>query len=115
MNSGITRWKITPSYSGLCISLPETGSFHALVPRARPIKLATALGALLGNSSHRISPAEVCITAAGSLAGAAAAPFLAVLDGALWVVFLLVVCPAAAIAKHSRINASRAVFAPMGG
>src|ERR1051326_340577 len=76
------------------------GSCQGFVPRARPIKLATVLGALSGNSSHFISPAVVWMMAVGCGAGAAA--FLA---GAFFGVVLGAVWPEAAGPKHSKIEA----------
>src|SRR5260370_1574606 len=73
MNSGMVRWKITPSYSGRLVSiLPVRGFFHGFVPLARAMKLATVLGALSGNNSHFRSPAVVWRIAAGGPEGAAA-------------------------------------------
>src|SRR3981189_1060403 len=103
MNSGIVRWKITPSYKGLCTVLPVAGSFHGLVPLASPTKLATALGAWAGKSVHFRSPAEVCITAVGdALAGAA---LLAVLGVVPEAGLFGLLCAPAVRPKHSRINA----------
>src|SRR5258708_33241395 len=73
MNSGMVRWKITPSYSGRLASiLPVRGFFHGFVPLARAMKLATVLGALSGNNSHFRSPAVVWWIAAGGPVRAAA-------------------------------------------
>src|SRR5437879_4845729 len=94
MNPGITRWKIVPSYSGTpCLVALLTGFFQSFVPEARPIKFATPMGALSGNSVHVILPAVVSMMAVGLLAVAAVAGLAAVLVLAAGA--LLLVCPTA--------------------
>src|SRR6201987_315275 len=73
MNSGITRWKMVPSYSGTpCFLACVTGSVQSLVPVASPIKFATPIGAFFGNRVQFILPAVVSMTAIGS--GVSSAP-----------------------------------------
>src|ERR1022692_4048203 len=50
MKSGITRWKIVPSYSLALDGFPVRGSVHSRVPSARSTKFRTVLGAWSGNS-----------------------------------------------------------------
>src|SRR5436305_9528879 len=81
MNPGMTRWKMVPSYSGTpCLLAPLTGFFQSFVPLASPMKLATPMGALSGNSVQFIFPAVVSITAVGCDVEAEVAGF-AVVDG----------------------------------
>src|SRR3954470_24943494 len=56
MNPLITRWKTVPSYRRSLVRLPLRGSVHSRLPSASSTKLATVLGAWLGNSCRRISP-----------------------------------------------------------
>src|SRR5260221_7990057 len=56
MNSGITRWKIVPSYMGSVFFLPSRGSFHSLLPVARPTKLSTVFGAWSGSNRTLMLP-----------------------------------------------------------
>jgi hypothetical protein len=66
MNSGITRWKVVPSYSDLpWIFCFELASVQSLVPWARPIKFATVSGASFENNLQVIRPIEVSKTAVG--------------------------------------------------
>src|SRR5713226_10627480 len=78
MNSGITRWKIVPLYSGTpCILRPLAGLVQSLVPVARPMKFATPSGALSGNSVQVSLPAVVSMIAVGCAAAAATGFFTA--------------------------------------
>src|SRR5260370_29669391 len=63
---------MVPSYSGTsCFLACETGLVQSLVPVARPMKLATTIGATFENSVQCKSPAVVWMMAAGSaVAGA---------------------------------------------
>jgi len=45
MKPGITRWKTTPSYSGVVMGLPVAGSVHSRAPVASSTKFATVFGA----------------------------------------------------------------------
>src|SRR5882762_601138 len=70
MNSGMTRWKMVPSYKGTpCFLACETGLVQSLVPCARPTKLATPIGALSGKSVQVSLPAGVSMMAVGSAVG----------------------------------------------
>src|SRR4029077_8794696 len=72
MNSGITRWKIVPSYSGvLCLVTPLAGFFQSFLPVANPMKFSTVIGVSFSNSVQRRVPAEVLNTATGLPEGAA--------------------------------------------
>src|SRR5437016_3554054 len=95
MKFGITRWKMVPSYSGTpCFLACETGFVQSFVPCARPMKLATPMGACSGKRVQVILPAVVSMMAVGpaagapaSLAAAVAAVFLAgavLVAGAAW-------------------------------
>ena len=55
MNSGITRWKIVPVYSGSVV-FPFSGCCHSTVPVARATKFATVRGTCFSNSSTVTSP-----------------------------------------------------------
>src|SRR5208282_5842907 len=67
MNSGMTRWKMVPSYRAmLCFLACVTGLVQSLVPFARPMKFATPMGAIFGNSTQWRSPAVVWMMAVGS-------------------------------------------------
>src|ERR1700704_1787524 len=71
MNSGITRWKIVPSYKGvLCLVTPLAGFFQSFLPVARPIKFSTVIGASFSNRLQRKVPAVVLKTATGFPEGA---------------------------------------------
>src|SRR5216684_5272446 len=113
MNSGMVRWKITPSYSGRLASiLPVRGFFHGFVPLARAMKLATVLGALSGNNSHFRSPAVVWRTAAGGPEGAAA--LLVALCAVAGAALFLDVWPLAVTATTSRVKMHRrSMFSPV--
>src|SRR3954449_3220857 len=56
MNPLITRWKTVPSYRRSLVRLLLRGSVHSRLPSASSTKLATVLGAWLGNSCRRMSP-----------------------------------------------------------
>src|SRR6266851_2273519 len=78
MNSGITRWKMVPLYNGTpCILRWLAGLVQSLVPVARPMKLATPIGALSGNSVQVSLPAVVSMIATGCAAAAAMGFFTA--------------------------------------
>src|ERR1700690_1493795 len=82
MNSGITRWKIVPSYNGTpCFLACETGLVQSLVPCASPTKLATPIGACLGNKVQVRSPAVVWMMAFGPAEAVVAAAGLAAVAG----------------------------------
>src|SRR5713226_1285450 len=67
MKLGITRWKMVPSYSETpCFLAWEVGLVQSLVPSARPMKLATPIGAFSGNNLQVSLPALVSMTAVGS-------------------------------------------------
>src|SRR6478672_10115635 len=76
---------MVPSYRGTpCFLACEMGFVQSLVPWARPVKLATPIGALSGNRVQVSLPAVVSMTAVGKaavgvagLAATAAAGFLA--------------------------------------
>src|SRR6476619_2477934 len=71
MKSGITRWKMVPLYRGTpCFLAPVAGLVQSLVPRASPMKFATPIGALSGNSVQVNLPAVVSMIAVGDPAGA---------------------------------------------
>src|ERR1700722_2685691 len=70
MNSKITRSKIVLSYIGKPCFVVPTGFFHSFVPVARPMKLATPIGALSGNSVQVIFPTVVSMIAVGFAATA---------------------------------------------
>src|SRR6266852_4318546 len=71
MNSGMTRWKIVPSYKGvLCFVTPLAGFFQSFLPVARPIKFSTVSGASFSNKVQRNVPAVVLKTAMGFPEGA---------------------------------------------
>src|SRR5258708_40052788 len=71
MNSGMTRWKIVPSYKGvLCLVTPLAGFFQSFLPVARPIKFSTVIGASFSNKVQRNVPAVVLNTATGLPEGA---------------------------------------------
>src|ERR1700687_823730 len=75
MNAGITRWKMVPLYSGPpCILRTVAGLVQSLVPVARPMKLATPIGAWLGNNTQVRLPILVTMIAVGC-AGAATTGF----------------------------------------
>src|SRR6478672_10359569 len=78
---------MVPSYSGTPCFVAPLGDFQSFVPLARPMKFATPIGALSGNSVHVILPAVVSMVAVGCDEVPAAAGFAAVLalaeDGAL--------------------------------
>src|SRR5712692_6735991 len=86
MKLGITRWKMVPSYSGTpCFLAWVTGLAQSFVPSARPMKLATPMGALSGNSLHVSLPAVVSMIAVDCpepVDFAALPGFLASLEGA---------------------------------
>jgi hypothetical protein len=67
----------------LCLVAPLIGFFQSFVPVARPIKFATPIGALSGNSVQVIFPAVVSMIAVGLALVAAAAGFVAVV-AAFW-------------------------------
>src|SRR5579864_1186014 len=93
MNPGITRWKIVPSYSGTpCLLAPLTGFFQSLVPEAKPMKLATPMGALSGKSVQVILPAVVSIIAVG---------LVVVVAGWAVVLGLAAACPAGLVWDHA--------------
>src|SRR3989442_3992410 len=74
---------MVPSYSGTpCFFWWVTGLVQSLVPSARPMKLATPMGALSGNNLQVSLPAVVSMSAVGS-AEAAVAGFAAVAAGFL--------------------------------
>src|ERR1039457_1370738 len=56
MKSGITRWKIVPSYSLPWVGCLVRGSVHSRVPSARSTKFRTVLGAWSGKSRTVIVP-----------------------------------------------------------
>src|SRR5262249_35792001 len=109
MKPGITRWKITPSHSGLpCTFCAVPGMVQSLFPVGMSMKLSTALGAFSGNSSHFISPTVVCRMAWGVLAEVVEAA--AAFAGAFFVsgdAVGVAVCPAPARLKVSTIKAIR--------
>src|SRR5271166_3582969 len=74
MKFGMTRWQIVPSYSGVCIIWPVLGFFHALVPSARPMKLATVSGTLSENKVQLMLPSVVSMIAVVPF-GSGAAPW----------------------------------------
>ena len=45
MKSGMTRWKMVPSYSLPVVACPVPGSVHCLPPSASSTKLRTVFGA----------------------------------------------------------------------
>src|ERR1700722_15169214 len=62
---------MVPSYRGTpCFLACVTGLVQSLVPVARPIKLATPMGATLGNSVQCRSPTVAWMMAVGSAAAA---------------------------------------------
>src|SRR5437868_15385773 len=63
MKFGITRWKMVPSYSGVCLRSCVLGSTHSFLPVASPTKFATAFGVLSGNRAQVSFPAVVSKTA----------------------------------------------------
>src|SRR5215831_8481164 len=63
MKSGITRWKMVPSYRRLVLFLPLSGCCHSRLPSARSTKLATVLGASFSNRRQTTVPSEVLKTA----------------------------------------------------
>src|SRR5512141_3048004 len=71
---------MVPSYSGTPCFVAPLGDFQSFVPLARPMKFATPIGALSGNSVHVILPAVVSMVAVGcdeaAAAGFAAVPAL---------------------------------------
>src|SRR6516165_7634276 len=69
MKSGITRWKMVPSYSGTPCFLAPEGLVQSFVPLARPTKFSTPTGATFGNNVQCILPAVVSMIASGSVAG----------------------------------------------
>src|SRR3989442_4468156 len=82
---------MVPSYSGTpCFFWWVTGLVQSLVPSARPMKLATPMGALSGNNLQVSLPAVVSMSAVGS-AEAAVAGLAAGAAGffarALWAAF----------------------------
>src|SRR5215469_536561 len=101
MNSGITRWKIVPSYRGLLRTVaPLMGFFHSFVPVASPMKFATPIGALSGKSVQVILPTVVSMMATG-FGPAGAAGFA----GADWPT--MPVCAVAEIANAKRTSTVR--------
>src|SRR5437763_10218174 len=85
MKSGITRWKMVPSYSGvLCLVAWLTGLVQSFAPVARSMKFLTVIGVSFSKSLQRSVPAVVSKTAVGSpdFFGAAVAGFAAGLAGA---------------------------------
>src|SRR5579885_2243914 len=101
MNSGITRWKMVPSYRGLLrIVAPLMGFFHSFVPVASPMKFATPIGALSGKSVHVILPTVVSSIATGFGAEGAAG-----LAGADWPT--MPVCAAAVMDNRKMANVLR--------
>src|SRR3989442_7950380 len=64
---------MVPSYSGTpCFFWWVTGLVQSLVPSARPMKLATPMGALSGNNLQVSLPAVVSMSAVGSAEAAVA-------------------------------------------
>src|SRR2546428_10559656 len=64
---------MVPSYSGTpCFFWWVTGLVQSLVPSARPMKLATPMGALSGNNLQVSLPAVVAMSAVGSAEAAVA-------------------------------------------
>src|SRR2546427_12117338 len=64
---------MVPSYSGTpCFFWWVTGLVQSLVPSARPMKLATPMGALSGNNLQVSLPAAVSMSAVGSAEAAVA-------------------------------------------
>src|SRR2546428_1876592 len=59
MKSGITRWKIVPSYRGSVFERPSRGSLHWRSPRASSTKFATVVGACSGMRRTFNVPIEV--------------------------------------------------------
>src|ERR1041384_7950460 len=65
---------MVPSYKGTpCFLAWLAGLTQSLVPLAKPIKLATPMGALSGKSSHFILPTVVSMTAVGPVGRGATA------------------------------------------
>src|SRR6266496_781326 len=99
MKSGMTRWKIVPLYRGTpCILRRVAGAVQSFVPFARPMKFATPIGALSGNSVQVSFPAVVSMIAVGWLGVIVVAGFFTV-----EVVGWVAVC--AASATESRVKA----------
>src|SRR5258708_13925842 len=72
MNSGMTRWKIVPSYRGvLCLVTPLAGFFQSFLPVASPIKFSTVIGVSFSNRVQRSIPAVVLNRATGLPEGVA--------------------------------------------
>src|SRR5436853_3079961 len=63
MKSGITRWKMVPSYRRSLLFLRETGCVHSRLPSASSMKLVTVLGASFSNRRQTIWPSVVSKTA----------------------------------------------------
>src|SRR6202035_2013803 len=59
MNSGITRWKMVPSYSRSLLFLRETGCVHSRLPSASSTKFFTVLGASFSKRRQTIVPSLV--------------------------------------------------------
>src|SRR5690348_4406423 len=84
MKFGMTRWKMVPSYKGVCsLVAPLTGFFHCLVPVARPMKFLTVSGALSGYRVQVILPRLVSKRALGRFGAAAVVACVAGLAGVL--------------------------------
>ena len=59
MKSGITRWKIVPSYSLLLDFARVVGCVHSRLPSASSMKFATVFGASFSNSRATMVPSLV--------------------------------------------------------
>src|ERR1019366_6909362 len=59
MKSGMTRWKIVPSYRRSLDFLRVEGCVHSRLPSASSTKLATVLGASFSKRRHTMLPSLV--------------------------------------------------------
>src|SRR5580704_5727703 len=87
MKSGMTRWKVVPLYKGWwCIFWRVLGSVQSLVPSARPMKLATVMGASFSKSLQVRRPMVVSTTAVGPVGTTGGLIWLVVLgaSGSCW-------------------------------
>src|SRR5450755_1841653 len=117
MKPGITRWKMVPSYRGTpCFLACEMGLVQSLVPVAKPVKLATPMGALSGNRVQVSLPAVVSMMAVGSAAvgaaGLAATAVAGFLTGAVLAAGAVCDHPAAHVATSKTIEKQILMDAP---